>query len=159
MMFIIRVTTDVDYSSFLLRQKTKEVASGEDKDEENVNGDLSPSREDYKQSLLNALSKSRGHQQSSVLCFKAGTTTTTTTPSAASECDHTVQYHGATFHMLSVSGSYLEYTEAAGSVYRSHNKSATKSAHKFPTAPEKILDAPTLKDDYCKFTSVKYHAD
>lgn len=82
---VFRATTDVDYSSFLLRQKTKEVVtSEEDKDEENVNGDLSPNREEYQQTLLNALSKSRGHQQSGVLSFKA--TTTTTTPSAASEC-------------------------------------------------------------------------
>lgn len=135
----------MDYSSFLLRQKTKEVTSGEDKDD--VNGDLSPSREEYKQSLLNALSKSRGHQQSNVLSFKA----TTTTTSAASECDNTISWCQYAIYWV-FPGSYLDYTEGAGLAYRSHNKSGTRSTHQFPTAPEKILDAPTLKDDYCKFT-------
>lgn len=58
----------MEYSSFLLSQKDKMQEDGEDG--ENT---------EYKQAILDAISKSRGHQQRGVLSFKAST------PSASSE--------------------------------------------------------------------------
>lgn len=58
----------MEYSSFLLSQKDRKQEDGEEG--ENA---------EYKQAILNAISKSRGHQQKGVLSFKSST------PSASSE--------------------------------------------------------------------------
>jgi hypothetical protein len=64
----------MEYSSFLLRQKDKPPGDGEE------GGDMvNTSTVEYKQAIVNAISKSRGHQQKGVLSFKS------TTPSASSE--------------------------------------------------------------------------
>lgn len=78
-----RATTDVEYSSFLLRQKENiEAKKEEEIKEEGDDGDFeSPpaGREEYRRGLLTALTRSRGHQQKGVLSFKSAT------PSASSE--------------------------------------------------------------------------
>lgn len=114
-----RVTTDVEYSSFLLRQKEGEAQANSEDGKENGNME-SPDREEYKQTLVNAFSKSRGQQQKGVLSFKP------TTPSAST--------------------SYLDYTESE--ITPSCQQSSSKSTHHFPSVPEKILDAQYLMDDY-----------
>ena len=69
-----RVTTDVEYSSFLIQQKERNERGGNDDGDELS----SPTIEEYHQELLSALSRSRGQQQRGVLSFKPST------PSASS---------------------------------------------------------------------------
>ena len=64
----------MEYSSFLLRQKDRQPDSGD----ENEGGGQAGTVE-YKQAIINAISRGRGHQQRGVLSFKS------TTPSASSE--------------------------------------------------------------------------
>ena len=68
----------MEYSSFLLRQKEGSKAQANSEDGEGDGNMESPDREEYKQTLVNAFSKSRGQQQKGVLSFKP------TTPSASS---------------------------------------------------------------------------
>ena len=60
------MTTDIGYSSFLLSQKDgKEEQECKEEEEEDEGKDAdSPSREEYRQGLLTALSRSRGKQKS-----------------------------------------------------------------------------------------------
>lgn len=56
--------------------------------------------------------------------------------------------------MYLTAASLLDYTksvtEGASSVCNSHAKSAKRSGQHLSTTAEKILDAPTIMDDYCK---------
>lgn len=116
-----RATTDIQYSNFLLTRKEKE---GDENEEDKEGG--SPGREEYKHTLNSFISRSRGHQQKGVLSFKH------TTPAAAST-------------------SFLDYTgnesEMGGASFCGSTKS-TKSTYHFPSVPEKILDLPSLSNDY-----------
>lgn len=77
----------MEYSSFLIRDsllKQKEDRGktegegNEEKDDKDGRGSLeSPGREEYRQGLLSALSRSRGHQQRGVLSFKSTTPAST----------------------------------------------------------------------------------
>lgn len=76
---VFRSTTDLDYSSFLIQQSVSrsQKQKKEDDEEEEVE---SPGKEEYQQTLLNALARNRSQQrQKGVLSFRS------TTPSASSE--------------------------------------------------------------------------
>ena len=154
--FHSRVTTDVGYSSFLLSQKEgregrEEQKKGEgegeeEEEEEGREGDRadSPSREDYRQGLLTALSRSRGKQKS-VLSFKSAT------PSASSE---STILHVIVILLHGNAASYLaeSFSEVRGaSVCASQTKPTPKSTVLTPT---KVMDIPNLKDDFCKGTGI-----
>ena len=74
-----RSTTDLDYSSFLIqesiRQSQKKKGKGNEEGEEEESE--SPGKEEYRQTLLNALSRNRSQpRQKGVLSFKAATPST-----------------------------------------------------------------------------------
>lgn len=64
----------MEYSAFLLRQKDRKEPDEDENDELDKGRDL-----EYRQALVSAISRSRGHQQKGVLSFKSST------PSASSE--------------------------------------------------------------------------
>ena len=79
------MTTDLEYSSFLIQQsmlrgQKKTTKDGNEEEEEEE--EESPGKEEYRQSLLNALSRHRSQpRQRGVLSFKPST------PSASRERD------------------------------------------------------------------------
>lgn len=66
----------MEYSSFLLSQRgqaKEQEERGQEDEGEDSDDAATPSREGYRQGLLSALSRSRGHQQKGVLSFRSST--------------------------------------------------------------------------------------
>lgn len=103
-----RSTTDLDYSAYLLTKK-------ESKEE------VSPSREEYKQSLLTTLAKNSA--QKSILSFN--------TSSNISMGEGSFNYTVNSSHRTSMKHSYKR-----------------KAKRRLPITADKILDAPALVNDY-----------
>ena len=120
-----RSTTDMDYSSYLANKK-------------GTCEETSPGKEEYKQSLLNALTNST---QRGLLSFKeAGT----------SNPEGFIKKNMITFYFslyCSTAGSFLN------SLQISSKKRGTKmkAKRRIPVGADKVLDAPSLINDYCKF--------
>ena len=78
-LFSLRSTTDLDYSSFLIQESIRK-KKGKDKEGEEEEEE-SPGREEYRQTLLNALSRNRSQpRQRGVLSFKSATPSTSGKP-------------------------------------------------------------------------------
>ena len=76
----LRSTTDLEYSSFLIQESIRQSQKkkGKDNEEEGEEEELqSPGKQEYRQTLLNALSRNRSQpRQKGVLSFKAATPST-----------------------------------------------------------------------------------
>ncbi len=134
----------MEYSSFLVQKRDrKEEEKGKEDGSEEANGgrgdvERSPGKEEYQQELLGALSRSRGGRQRGVLSFKPST------PSVSSQS--IIPNSSIIIHTPSLTDSYLEYTE---DIERSSCTKPKKSGLSVAISTEKILDAPTIMDDYC----------
>lgn len=60
------------------------------------------------------------------------------------------------FHLIVVLAGHLNDLRVLYSQNKTPSTSSKKNARHIPQVPERILDAPDLIDDYCKFSKNSY---
>ena len=143
-----------------MRQSQKK--NGRDGEEGEEEDSESPGKEEYRQTLLNALARNRSQpRQKGVLSFKSATPSTSGKDTTIPPPHTHIQECIASIHLFTCThvGSLLNYTSDSlstsktnSSLRSSNRRSMKRTAHRIPTAADKILDAPGFIDDYCKYS-------
>lgn len=139
-----RATTDMEYSSFLVRQNGHR----------ECDDDVSPGTEAYRDSLMQALSHGK-RKQKGVLSFRS----TPAQRGILCVCSACVMWGVSHIHThlweckpFFNAGTNTSYSSVGSSALHSSNRrSMKKTARRLINRADKVMDAPYINNDYCEY--------